>query len=59
MGGDRFAVREAYMVLSPRTNSVFLAKCIWMSCIPSKSVFFAWEAAWEKVLTLDKLQRRE
>ena len=26
--------------------------------IPSKVSFFAWEAAWGKVLTLDKLQRR-
>ena len=26
--------------------------------VPSKVAFFTWEAAWGKVLTLDKLQRR-
>ena len=29
-----------------------------MPYVPTKAVFFAWEAAWGKVLTLDKLQRR-
>ena len=26
--------------------------------IPSKVSFFTWEACWEKILTLDQLQRR-
>ena len=26
--------------------------------MPSKVAFFAWEASWEKVLTLDQLQRK-
>ena len=29
-----------------------------MPCVPTKAAFFAWEAAWGKILTLDKLQRR-
>ena len=29
-----------------------------MPSVPSKVAFFVWEAAWGKVLTLDKLQRR-
>ena len=31
---------------------------IWNSQVPSKVSFFAWEACWVKVLTLDQLQRR-
>ena len=57
-GGGGVSVWEAYRVMSPRTVSVFPAKGIWMSCTPSKLAFFAWEATWEKILTLDKLQRR-
>ena len=29
-----------------------------MDKVPTKVVFFAWEATWGKVLTLDRLQRR-
>ncbi|RVW79075.1 Transposon Tf2-12 polyprotein [Vitis vinifera] len=31
---------------------------IWRSSTPPKVAFFAWEASWRKVLTLDQLQRR-
>ncbi|RVW82101.1 hypothetical protein CK203_052493 [Vitis vinifera] len=31
---------------------------IWRSSVPPKVAFFAWEASWEKVLTLDQLQRK-
>ncbi|RVW56226.1 Xylulose kinase [Vitis vinifera] len=31
---------------------------IWMDKVPTKVSFFAWEASWGKILTLDKLQRR-
>ena len=37
---------------------MFPIKGIWVHCVPTKATFFAWEAAWGKVLTLDKLQRR-
>ena len=36
----------------------FLKKCIWVDKVPTKVAFFAWEATWEKILTLDMLQRR-
>ena len=29
-----------------------------MDRVPTKVAFFAWEATWEKVLTLDRLQKR-
>ena len=29
-----------------------------MDKVPTKVVFFAWEATWEKILTLDRLQKR-
>ncbi|RVW61029.1 hypothetical protein CK203_045822 [Vitis vinifera] len=31
---------------------------IWSPCVPTKVGFFAWEASWRKVLTLDQLKRR-
>ena len=37
---------------------LFPVKGIWVSFVPTKVSFFAWEAAWGKVLTMDKLQRR-
>ncbi|RVX05413.1 hypothetical protein CK203_013534 [Vitis vinifera] len=36
----------------------FPVKIIWNPWVPSKVRFFAWEACWGKVLTLDQLQRR-
>ena len=33
-------------------------KCHWVGKVPTKIAFFAWEATWGKVLTLDMLQRR-
>ena len=45
-------------MLSPRGTSLFPIKGIWVHCVPTKATFFAWEATWGKILTLDKLQRR-
>ena len=45
-------------MLHPRLVAHFLVKEIWVPNAPSKSTFYAWETAWGKVLTLDKLQRR-
>ena len=33
-------------------------KMLWNSLIPSKVVFFAWEAWWDKVLTSTQLKKR-
>ena len=32
-----FSVHNAYKVLNPRTGSLFPAKVIWGSCVPSKA----------------------
>ena len=53
-----FTMCNAYNLLVSRSISRFLFKNIWMASVLSKVSFFAWEAAWGKVLTLDKLQRR-
>ncbi|RVX05505.1 hypothetical protein CK203_013627 [Vitis vinifera] len=38
--------------------SLFPSKIIWMSYAQPKISFFAWEASWGRVLTLDRLQKR-
>ena len=45
-------------MLNSRANPLLPGKGIWIPCVPTKEAFFAWEASWGKVLTLDKLQRR-
>ena len=45
-------------MLHPGPGAHFPAKGIWVPNVPSKLAFYVWEAAWGKVLTLDKLQRR-
>lgn len=56
--GDSLSVREAYRVVQPSVDIVFLVKGIWVRCALTKTTFFAWEATWGKVLTLDQLQIR-
>ena len=36
----------------------FPTRLIWNSLVPSRVSFFAWEATWKKVITLDRIQRR-
>ena len=45
-------------MLIPRVTPLFPIKGIWVNCVPTKATFFAWETAWGKILTLDKLQIR-
>ena len=56
--GCSFSVNEAVKVLSSRGTPLFPIKGIWVHGVPIKATFFAWEATWSKILTLDKLQRR-
>ena len=51
--GASFSVHDAYKVLNPSPTTLFPAKGIWVTYVPTKPAF-----AWGKVLTLDKLQRR-
>ena len=47
-----------YRVLDCSPQVVFPSRTIWNPVIPPRMGFFAWEASWGKVLTLDQLKRR-
>ena len=53
-----FGAKGAYKILVGSSACVFPNRRIWMDKVPTKVSFFAWEASWGKILTLDKLQRR-
>ncbi|RVW38449.1 hypothetical protein CK203_082390 [Vitis vinifera] len=55
-GLDIFRIRDAYNLLAAPNPLVFPKKSIWVDKVPTKVAFFAWEATWEKILTLDRLQ---
>ena len=57
-GQGTFGVREAYNLLVIPNALAVPVRCIWVDKVPSKAAFFAWEATWGKILTLDRLQRR-
>ena len=57
-GHGVFQIRDAYKLLTVPSAITFPKKSIWVDKVPTKVAFFAWEATWEKVLTLDRLQRR-
>ena len=57
-GHDTFGVRDAHNLLVALNDLAFLKKCIWVDKVPTKAVFFAWEATWGKILTLDRLKKR-
>ena len=54
----KFGVKKAYSLLISPSVSIFPRNDIWVENVPTKLAFFAWEAAWGKVLTLDRLQKR-
>ena len=53
-----FSVKSLYSILEPRGSSLFPCDSIWRANVPPKVAFFAWEASWGKILTLEQLQRR-
>ena len=53
-----FLVKSFYSILEPEDSPLFPSGSIWRASVPHKVVFFAWEASWGKVLTLDQYQRR-
>ncbi|XP_059591088.1 putative ribonuclease H protein At1g65750 isoform X2 [Vitis vinifera] len=53
-----FKVKKAYNVLVNSQGVDFPHSNVWVDKVPTKIAFFAWEATWGKVLTLDRLQRR-
>ena len=54
----QFRVKEVYSLLANPNDTAFPTSCIWVDRVLTKVAFFAWEATWGKVLTLDKLQKR-
>ena len=54
----QFGVKYAYSLLISPIVSVFPKNGIWVDRVPTKLAFFVWEAAWGKVLTLNRLQKR-
>ena len=54
-----FSIKSLYSILEPGGSSLFPSDSIWRVSVPPKVAFFAWEASWGKVLTLEQLQRRE
>ena len=55
---DGFSVRHMYRKLMFSPPLDFPSSSIWNPIVPPKLGFFAWEASWGKVLTLDQLKRR-
>ena len=53
----QFKVKEVYNLLVNPIVTGFSKSSIWVDRVPTKIVFFAWEATWGKVLTLDRLQK--
>ena len=49
-----FSVKLLYSILEPRGSSLFLCGSIWRANVPPKEAFFAWEASWGKILTLEQ-----
>ena len=47
-----------YMHLVPARDPPFPFRFVWNPWVPSKVDFFAWEASWGRMLTLDNLKRR-
>ena len=56
-GHGKFGVKDDYNVLVVPNACAFPTKCIWVDKVPTKVAFFAWEAAWGKILTLNRLKK--
>ncbi|RVW21518.1 Small GTPase LIP1 [Vitis vinifera] len=52
-----FSVKSLYSILEPEGSTLFPYDNIWRAYVPPKVAFFAWEASWGKILTLEQLQR--
>ena len=58
VGHGKYGVKVAYNVLAVINACAFPTKWVWVDKVLTKAAFFAWEAAWGKILTLDRLQKR-
>ena len=53
-----FVVKRLYGELDLRREIVFPSKVIWNAWAPPEAKIFAWEATWNKILTLDNIKKR-
>ena len=53
-----FSVKLFYKLLFGSNSIVFPHQLIWSNWVPTKMSFFAWEASWGKVLTLDQIKKQ-
>ena len=53
-----FSVKSLYASLETGSVVQFPPSIVCNAWVPPQVMFFAWEATWGKVLTLDQLQRR-
>ena len=53
-----FSVKSLYSILEPGGSFLFPYGSIWRANVSPKVAFFAWEASWGKILTLEQLQRK-
>ena len=53
-----FKVNSYYRSLKEDNNPLFPEKEVWGSYAPLRNRFFAWEAVWGKISTIDMLMRR-
>ena len=51
-------MKDAHSWLDRSMEVNFPKNKIWVGRVPTKIMFFTWEATWGKLLTLDRLQKR-
>ena len=56
--GGLFSIKFVYQFLSEIEVHPFPSKIVWNSWVPCNVGFFAWEASWGRILTLDQIKRR-
>ncbi|RVW40781.1 Transposon TX1 uncharacterized 149 kDa protein [Vitis vinifera] len=54
----KFSVKSYYRSLKVENSPLFPTKEVWGSRAPLRTRFFAWEAVWGKISTVDMLMRR-
>ena len=58
VGDGRFSTSHLFNILDCADAIVFPHQFIWNTWVSTKVGFFAWEASWGRVLTLNNLKRR-
>ena len=53
-----FSMKSLYSSLVDMRVELFPHGIVWNSWVPLRISFFAWEATWVKILTLDQLKKR-